>query len=156
MLITTGKNADSNSRLIAKALFLCVPGSRILWRGRRTLRSMVSKARKQHMTRLCVIQKNSGEGHSLGVLQIGTASWSWLSPAIEITAVSSPKIAKKLKQSTCLKITGKRSKDLGALISHCNSNEKAESRISATSKRISFHLSNIKLLSLGVSYEKHK
>ncbi|VVC02085.1 Uncharacterised protein [uncultured archaeon] len=155
VLITTGKKPDRKARLIAKALFLSMPGSRLEGRGGRTLASLASKAAHLHFNRLCAIYKEEGRPHSLSFMEIGGKNqWRWLSPKISITKVSvSPKGKAKLRQSACLRITGTKAAALSALASPLNSSDETESRLAASAKKITIALGNRKLLEMGVKYE---
>jgi rRNA maturation protein Rpf1 len=155
VLITTGKKPDSKARLIARALSLSIPGSRLEGRGARTLSSLVSKAAHLHFNRLCAIYKEEGKPHSLSFMEVeGKNQWKWLSPRISITKISiAPKGKAKLQQSACLAISGTKAAALSSLISPANSSDETESKISASAKKITIAVANKKLLELGVKYE---
>ncbi len=173
MLITTGKNPGIFSREIAMALASAVPGSRVEFRGKRTLSSMISKARKLHFNRVCSIGSAEGKAASLSFLKIGDdGSWERLSPKISIRGVAAVASAKKTGARKagarpasahakpvprlCLKITGTKAKTLVALISPSNSQDAGPSecsRMAAGAKTISVFVGKKKIISIGVAYE---
>ena len=157
VLITTGKNPDSNSKAIALAFHMAVPESRVEFRGKRTLSSLVSRAQKLHFTRLCAIYNEKGKPSTLRFLEIGDdGEWEWLSPTIAVSSSQTfGKMPLKKSQSCNLSITGTKAKVLSRLLSPLNSKDKGpDSKITAGARSISVHVGKKKILSLGVSYEK--
>jgi len=154
LLITTGKNPDRLSRLIAHALFASIPGSDLEFRGKRSLLSLVLKARKKHYSRLCAIHKEEGKPSSLSFISLDDeGGWERLSPSIAIKNVSAAKSFPK-KQSQCVEFSGAKKAVLGRLLDPRNSCGEPESKIIAGAAKISILYGRKKLLELGVAYAK--
>jgi len=159
MLITTGRNPDSASRAIARALHLAVPESRLEGRGRRTLSSLLSRARKLHFSRICTIYKAEGKPCSISFISLGAdGGWAWLSPRIIVTkvtaAVAQGNRLRNLPQSGCIAISGPKSGILRGLFGLETQDCGPESRIIAAASKITVASGGTKLLELGVRYEK--
>lgn len=157
VLITTGKNPDRISKAIALAFCRAVPESRVEFRGKRTLASLVARAQKFRYTRLCAIHNESGKPSSIRFLEIADdGAWNWLAPAISITSAKpAGRMPKKSAQSRKLSVTGAKAKALLRLISPRNPvDEDVGSKINAGARSLSVFVGKKKILSLGVSYEK--
>lgn len=157
VLITTGKNPSRVSRAIALAFGIAVPESRVEFRGKRTLSSLITRAQKLHFTRLCAIHSESGKPSHIRFMEIADdGEWGWLSPAISITSAKpAGRMPKKTAQSSRLSISGAKAKVLSRLLSPRNSqDEEAGSKITAGARALSISVGKKKILSLGVSYEK--
>lgn len=156
VLITTGKKPAIACRSIARAIFLSVPGSRLEFRGKRSLGSLIKKARLAHFSRVCAIYQENGKPSQIAFLSIEGPSPEWLSPKIGITSAKSAKKMPRRGQSSFLKLTGSKSRALQKLLCPPRPPEGTEtgSSISAGAKTISFSLGKQKLATLGVSYAK--
>lgn|GEM_PF-1509617 len=163
MLITTGKAPDAVSRAIARALWLAVPESRLEFRGKRSLSSLVSLARKKHQTRICSVYLAHGKPSSLSFLSVGDdGSWARLSPSIAVKKVvfsgtTRAGVEAKDGQSQRVAITGAKAKPLSRLLSPANPQDRETgSRIIAGARTLSIFVGKKRMLSLGVAYEKEK
>jgi len=157
LLITTGKKPDTLSQLIARALFLCTPESLLEGRGKRTISSLLQKARKLHFSRLCTISKREGGASEISFISLEEdGSWQRLSPAIiaQYAVACEEKKAWRAEQSHSLKITGAKRAALQQLLSPSNADAEHESSITAGASTLSFKLGKTELLKMGVKYEK--
>lgn len=155
MLITTAKDPDALCRRIARAIYLATPGSRLEFRGKRTLAALVSKARKKRFERVCAIYHAQGKPSEIRFLEIGMRDWRWMAPHLAITKVlHAPAMKGGISQSFGLQIRGTEAKTLQKLLSIKGKPEEAQSSISSSASKISFKLGNKKLLELGVRYGK--
>ncbi len=152
VLITTGKEPDALSRRIARALFLAVPGSSLEWRGKRTMQSLLSLAKKRRFSRLCAIYKEQGKPRSISFLSLGEEGWKWMSPRIIVKKAKAARLA-RLPQSQSLLAKGAKAKTLLYLLGAQNWEEPGSS-ITAGAKKLSLFLGKGKLLEMDVSYEK--
>lgn len=157
VLFTTGKKPNRAARAIARALSLAVPESALESRGKRTLASLISKARKRHFTRLCSVYCSQGKPSEIEFLAIADdGSWGRLAPKITVkTSSFAPKFPRA--QSTCLTMSGAKAKSLSRLFSpknHGADGEENGSRIVAGAKTLAVFMGKKKIASLGVSYEK--
>ena len=155
MLITTGKNPDSLQKLIAKALFLATPGSRLEGRGKRTIASLVEHARLLRFSRLCIIGRTQDGASELSFLSLDSPSWSRLSPTIVANygVACKDRKAWKVEQSISLAVKGTKRKTILNLLG-IEEGDEPDSSITADSKAISFKLAKNELLKLGVAYGK--
>ena len=156
MLITTGRNPGREGRLIARALFLSFPGSRLEGRGRRTLSSLLSSARKRRFSRACTIYREQGKPCSISFISLGNeGEWERLSPEVRIKSLSAFPLPRKIPQSACLSIKGAKAAVLRRLADAppCEEGEGPSSAITAGASKISFSLQGKRIMELGVSYE---
>jgi len=149
VLITTGRNPDAASRLIANALFLAVPGSRLENRGQRSLSFLASKAKKLHFERLCTIYRQENSPKQILFMSVGKQE-KWLSPKLTIIKCSAKKL--KANQSLCIKIKGTKAKAMQRLIMPKNSSDEPESALLCTAKKLVLFIGKRKILELGVKY----
>ena len=155
MLITTGRDPGTEGRSVARALFLSFPGSRLEGRGRRTLASQLSRARKLHFSRVCTIYREQNHPCSISFISLGNSGeWERLSPEVRIRSIRAFPFPKRTLQSACLSIKGAKAAVLRRLADApaCEPGEPA-SAISAGASEISFSLQGKKIMELGVSYE---
>ena len=156
MLITTGRNPGREGRALARALFLSFPGSRLEGRGRRTLASQLSRARKLCFSRVCTIYNEQNHPCSISFISLGNAGeWKRLSPVVRIRSVRAFPFPKKTPQSSCLLIKGSRAPVLRRLADApaCEQGDEPGSAITASASGISLSLQGKKIMELGVSYE---
>lgn len=156
MLITTGKKPDLLSRLVARALFLCIPGSCLEGRGKRTLSSLVKKAGKRHFARIASINKKEGGASEISFISLdGNGNWRRLTQRILISyAVACKERGEWRKNQSCsLRVSGAKRAALMELLAPLQSDAGCESRITAGAKSITLKLCKTDLLILGVSYE---
>jgi len=153
LLITTGKNPDSLQKLIAKALFLATPGSRLEGRGKRAIASLVEHARLLRFSRLCIIGRTQDGASEISFLSVGTSSWSRIPPAMVANYGIACKDGKawKQEQSVSLAVRGARRKTILNLLG-VEEGDWQGSQIKAEAKSIIFRLGPIELLKLGVRY----
>ena len=156
MLITTGKNPSQECRALARALFCVLPHSVLEGRGKRSLSSLITKARKKRMGSICAIYREEGGQHSLSSLSLSETGYDWLSPKILVEKITlhSPLPKKSEGQSSSVKITGARAKEVRGLFGAEPTGDEPESAISAGAKSISLSFRKKKLITLGVSYEE--
>lgn len=159
VLITTGKKPGKESSAIAKAIFSTVPASCLEGRGSRTLASLVLRARKQRMDRVCAVYSEDGKPSHITFLSLENGGWHWLSPKIKIksVAVSIPASRAKAKkeQAAGIKINGTKAATLRALLGSAASNRgEPLSIITASASKITIFSEGRKTLELGVAYEK--
>ena len=155
MLITTAKDPDALCRRIARAIYLATPSSHLEFRGKRTLASLVSKARKKRFERVCAIYHSRGKPSEIRFLEISMRDWCWMVPHLSITKIlHAPAMKGSISQSVGLQIKGTKAKVLRQLLSIKGKPEEAQSSISSSASKITFKLGNKKLLELGVKYEK--
>lgn len=154
MLITTGKNPGRISRRIAQALQAAVPGAALEYRGRRSVASLLSKARKRHFSRLCAIHEENGKPSAISFLSLGQeGGWRRLSPTIMVHSAV-PALAIPRKQSRSVKISGAKKAALQKLLDPSASGWETESSISASTKKIALFCGKKRVLLLGVGYGK--
>ena len=156
VLITTGKKPGIACRAIARAIFLAAPGSRLEFRGKRPLGSLIKKARLAHFTRVCTIYQEEGKPSQLAFLSLEGQAPEWLSPKIKIASASFAEKMPRRGQSSSVKITGAKARTLQKLFCPPKPPEGtgAGSSISAGTNSISFSLGRQKLATLGVFYAK--
>lgn len=159
VLITTGKKPGKGIRAIAKALFSAVPASCLEGRGSRTLASLISRAKKRHLDRVCAIYSEDGKPSHIAFLSLENEGHHWLSPKIKIKSVAaSPSISKtkaKKGQAAGIKITGAKAATLSALLGAASSKrDEPISTMSASASKITIFSDGRKTLELGVAYEK--
>lgn len=156
VLITTGKKPGKKSRAIARALFLMVPGSRLEFRGKRTLSALIKKAKRFHFSRLCTIYREEGKPSEIRFLSLEENLPGWLSPTLQITSVETAEKLPRKGQSQHVKITGAKARTLAKLLSLSvpPEGEETGSRLIASSNSLSLFLGNKKLAKIGVSYAR--
>lgn len=158
VLFTTGKNAHSFSKHIAYVLRAAVPGSSFEPRGKRSLAALISKAQKKHFTRICTIYNEEGKPALLSFLSLDeNGNWERIKP--EITIKNTKFFSKdkhKRFQSSCLKVTGAKSKAIKSLfaLDECASDDEPESQIAAGASKFTISIQGKKTLELGVKYGK--
>ena len=154
MLLTTGKGKGIAIRQVARALFCAVPSSKLEGRGKRSLSSLLSKARKQHGGRLCVIYTDKEAACEIAFLQSDAqAGFEWLSPRILVRKIlfAAPG---KYPTSSCLKLSGAKARALSGLLPPQECEGEFESEIKAGATSISIFVHGKTVLRAGVSYEK--
>ncbi|MFH1448620.1 MAG: hypothetical protein ABIG39_07195 [Candidatus Micrarchaeota archaeon] len=149
MYLSSSRKPSLTTKRLCRALSKLLPRGAYENRGKKSIDSIVSRARKLGKSRVLLIYEDNGNPEKIIFMQVGK-DWGWLSPEIMISKLGV--IPQSIQRSNSLKLSGPMASKLSHLFNLETSADETDCSLLLGKTMWSFYIHKRKLFSFGVLY----